>query len=89
MSVNTICDKKRGIGLRNLKKNCNLPDKVLRIEKKVWNKPYLTYSSLNNQSEFVITLFVFYTVLTCQTHEMYYLFLQRNNIEIVYFRFLY
>ena len=50
------------------------------------NKPFLTYSLLNNQSKFVITLFVFYYIQNAYK----VLFLNnRNNIDIVYFRYSY
>ena len=48
---------------------CNLRDNTFCKEKKVKINHFLKYSSLNIQNKFV--LFVFYTVLTCQTRCMY------------------
>ena len=42
------------------------------LKKKVWNQPFLKYSSLKSKSKFVIKLYVFDNVPTCQAHGIYY-----------------
>ena len=51
-----------------IRKICHFSNDVFRIEKKVLNQPFLKYFSLKSQSKFVIKLYVFYNVPTCQAH---------------------
>ena len=45
---------------------------LFSYRKKGWNQPFLKYSSLKSQSKFVIKLYLFYNVPTCQAHSIYY-----------------
>ena len=72
MSVDTKCDKKVWYWNKKFAVIRPLFENVFRIEKKFEINHFFKCSSLNNQREFVIGLFVFYTVPTCQTLGIYY-----------------
>ena len=68
MSVDTTCHKSLVSG-KEIRKICHFPNDVFRIKKGL--KSTVSKIFFTKEQKFVIKLYVFYNVPTCQAHGIY------------------